>query len=53
MAAAHALYARRGNFKDRGGYTDGGYKKYLNQAMAVSGTAPGMTLTSTQVIRTP
>ena len=43
MAAAHALYARRGNFQDLGGYTDGGYKKYLGQAMAVSGTTPGTT----------
>jgi hypothetical protein len=46
MAAAHALYARRGNFKDWGGYTDGGYKKYLNQAVAASGVAPGTSLTS-------
>jgi hypothetical protein len=26
MAAAHELYARRGNFTDWGGYTDGGYR---------------------------
>jgi hypothetical protein len=47
MAAARALYVRRGNFKDWGGYTDGGYKQYLNQAVAASGVAPGTSLTST------
>jgi hypothetical protein len=51
MAAAHALYARRGNFTDWGGYNDGGYKKYLNQAMeTANATHPGTTITSTGVI---
>ena len=50
MAAAHALYARRGNFKDWGGYTDGGYKKYLNQAVAASGVAPSATAAAPGII---
>jgi hypothetical protein len=51
MAAAHALYARRGNFTDWGGYNDGGYKKYLNQALeAANATHPGTTITSTGII---
>jgi hypothetical protein len=40
MAAAHALYARRGNFTDWGGFTDGGYKKYYNQALSAANSAP-------------
>lgn len=45
MAAAHALFERKGGFGDWGAYTDGSYKQYLNQATAAA-SAPGVTLTS-------